>query len=85
MQTHIDDTHTRYDSRDGLEFRPAAHKPDGEERRKCYTYMQASIQQTSSPGVLVQKQQTPHSHSSCNCAAQWRPLPPQVCVCIVCV
>lgn len=75
---------TCFVSRDGLEFHPASHKPDGEERRKCYSRLQASIQQSSSPGVLVQKQPIFHSHRSCDHAAQWRPLLPYVRVCNMC-
>lgn len=69
-------------SRDGLEFHPAAHKPDGEERRERNTHLPASVQSTHSSGVLVQKQPTSYSDSSYKCTAQRRPLLPQVCVCV---
>lgn len=67
-------------SRHGLELHPTSYKHDGEARRKCYSYLQATIQQTNSSGDLVQKQPAFHSSTSCNCTSQWRSLFPKVCV-----
>lgn len=63
--------------RDGLEFHPASDKPDSKERAECNVDLQATTQQTSCTGVLVQEQSPIHSHWSCDSAAQWRSLLPQ--------
>lgn len=56
-------------SRDGLELRPASGKHDGKAGRKCYSRLQATVQQTNSSGVMVQKQPALHSHKSCGCTS----------------
>lgn len=63
--------------RDGLEFHPASSKSDSEERAECDVGLQATAQQTSRSGVLVQKQPPVYFHQSCDSAAQWRSLFPQ--------
>lgn len=56
-------------SRDGLELRPASGKHDGKAGRKCYSRLQAAVQQANCSGVVVQKQPALHSHRSCGCAS----------------